>query len=203
VVKLFLVGTLVLFWTPPVFAQVNPTESGTGSIRIDPGIKGTLPDAPLPKKPEDERSACTAGSVTPCSQQGPRPAASQQLYRADDREPRVADMKFWFVAAGSAAASLLATGAGMHCRKRNGVEPCTEHYGSFSAMEGVRFGVSGIGIPFLAYKLKKEDSGWENRHSVWWVFPAIAASINLGFAIREFNQGCNSPRLPNGGRCSR
>lgn len=202
-VKLFLVGTLVLFSTIPVLAQVNPTESGTGSTRIDPGIKGTLPDAPLPKKPEDERSACTAGSVTPCSQRGPRPAASKQFYRANDREPRVADRNFWLWIGASGGASALATAGGIHCRHRNGVEPCTQHYGAFAAFEGVRFGASTLVVGTIAHMWKQDNMDLDARHGKWWVVPAIASALNLGYAIREFNQGCNGARLPKGGRCSR
>jgi hypothetical protein len=40
------------------------------------------------------------------------------------------------------ASSLLATKGGVDCRKRNGVAPCSEHYGEFNAFEGVRGGFS-------------------------------------------------------------
>jgi len=47
--------------------------------------------------------------------------------------------------------SLLATKGGVDCRNRNGVEPCSEHYGAFNAMEGVRGGMA-LSMSFTSWK---------------------------------------------------
>jgi hypothetical protein len=206
-----LVGIL-LFSAPRTAAQA---ESNSGrkiliemesaeisSTLIEPNYRESvrnLPDNPKPQEREAGNLPCPAGARTPCASLVRHPDSSIASLKPEARRPRVADKKFWLLTAGSAGSSLLVTFAGIHCRHRNGVEPCTAHYGEFAATEGVKFGFSAIVIPAIAYAWKKNDEG--SRHSKWWVFPVGVIAGNIGYAIREFNQGCNGPRLPNGGRC--
>lgn len=47
--------------------------------------------------------------------------------------------------------SLLATKGGVDCRRRNGVEPCTQHYGEFHAFEAARGGFS-VAMSTISWK---------------------------------------------------
>jgi hypothetical protein len=209
----FWVALTLLFSATKTLAQVGPSlenplpiDTPHTLIRltlVEPDHAdaiGMLPDAPLPKASKDQESSCSAGLGRPCAFfLGGRPDPLQAPFQRENARLRVADKKFWLVTAGSDGASLLATWAGIHCRHHNGVEPCTAHYGEFAATEGVRFGFSVIVVQAIAYRWKKDDEG--TKHSSWWLFPASNIAFNVGYAIREFNQGCKGPRRPNGGRC--
>src|SRR5262249_7917974 len=112
---------------------------------------------------------------------------------------RVANRSFWLVTAGTATTIVMPTLAGVHCRHRNGVEPCTGNYGSFWAIEGVRIGFSTLIFP-MTYALKKDDEG--NPHGKWWLPAAAFSAFNIGYAMRQYNQGCEGkPRDPKTGKC--
>jgi hypothetical protein len=160
-------------------------------------LSATLPNMPAAQGPR--KDTCANEGRALCGGSARRTDPLVAALRREQGRRRIADRNFWLVAAGSAGASLLATAAGIHCRHRNGVEPCTAHYGAFAATEAVRFGFSAIVFPAIGYAWKRSEEG--SRHSEWWVLPGAVAAYNVGYAIREFNQGCNGARLPNGGRC--
>jgi hypothetical protein len=211
--KLVLIGPFALFFCTTAYAQsraqehdpsaqtqpldISATGSPSGRLALDPN----LPDAPIPKISSTENPPCALAIANKCLQDSVNPPSSFTPLRIQSREPRVADRKFWLSTAASAGASLVSTWAGIHCRHRNGVEPCTAHYGEFAPIEATRFGFSAIVVPLIAYKWKKSDASDGAKHSLWWTIPTAVTGFNIGFAIREFNQGCNGPRLPNGGRC--
>src|SRR5713101_1389292 len=211
--NLVLLGPFVLFFCTPAHAQsyARGDDSSTyaqtfqfsvtlsGSDRREPDRN--LPEAPVPKISPAKHPPCALALASKCAQNSEAPKSPFSAPLIQSREPRVADKKFWLSTAGSAGASLLSTWAGIHCRHRNGVEPCTAHYGGFAAIEASRFGFSAIVVPIIAYEWKKSDASDDAKHSLWWTIPSAVTAFNVGFAIREFNQGCNGPRLPNGGRC--
>lgn len=72
----------------------------------------------------------------------------------------------------------LATNAGHVCRQRNGVEPCTAHYGEFGGTEGVRMGVSLTfsGLSMFGHK----------EHYKEWCAPALGMfAFNSYWAYRQ------------------
>jgi hypothetical protein len=180
-----------------------PTAKGQVNVALrQPAYRSlarNLPDMPKAQEVKDAALSCLPDAAARCANLTKRADPLRASLNEGTRRPRVADRSFWLVTAGSAGASLLATAAGIHCRHRNGVEPCTAHYGAFAATEGVRFGFNAIVFPAIAYGWKSDDQS--SRHSKWWVMPAAVSVFNVGYAIREFGQGCNGPRLPNCGRC--
>jgi hypothetical protein len=72
-----------------------------------------------------------------------------------------------------AASSLLATKGGHDCRRAFGPELCTEKYGSFSAEEGFRFGLS-FGVGAAGAKCIK-DTNWKGCFA----FPVVTSAANL------------------------
>jgi hypothetical protein len=77
--------------------------------------------------------------------------------------------------AGPVVMSLLATKGGFDCRHRNGVEPCTAHYGEFRPTEGARFAVSLTfsGLSMYGHKQKFKEWpvpawGMTAFNAYWW-----------------------------------
>lgn len=208
--RVYIIAALLLAPLPRAAQGQPPAQSGDpietqpaaiAATLVEPHpltISNRLPDSPEPKNVAER--PCAFGLFKPCTT-NPTPAnVSSNPIANPTGKHRVADRNFWLVTTGSAGASVLATLGGIHCRHRNGVEPCTEKYGSFAAFEGIRFGFSAIVFPAIGYAWKKEDQGIP--HSKWWFIPAAWTAFNVGWAIREFNQGCPGPRLPNSGRCA-
>jgi hypothetical protein len=158
------------------------------------------PDSPEPKNAAEARPVCATQLIKPCTLNPTASAILSDPITSPRRKQRAADRNFWLVTGGPVGASALATLGGIHCRHRNGVEACTGKYGSFAAFEGIRFGFSAIVVAAIGYGWKKEDQGIP--HSKSWFIPAAWTAFNVGWPIREFNQGCPGPRLPNNGRCA-
>jgi hypothetical protein len=161
---------LFVFLAPPAFGQTRAND---------------LFDAPKAKHSEEPKN---------------RPYDQPKLKIKVEREPRVADRNFWLLVGASGGASALATAGGIHCRHGNGVEVCTQSYGTFAAFEGIRFGASTLLVGVIAYMWKQDNVELGARHGKWWIVPAIAIAANGWYAAREFRQGCRNGtvRLPNG-----
>src|SRR5215469_2178622 len=138
---------------------------------------GSLPDSPAPKIRQNEDSSCLSHVETRCGQ----PQQFTNAFQQPERAPRVANKSFWFVIAGTAATIVMPTIAGIHCRNRNGVEPCTGHYGNFWAIEGTRIGLSAAIFFPMTYALKEDDEG--TRHGKWWAPAAALSAVNITFAV--------------------
>ncbi|SRR6266478_3711361 len=75
--------------------------------------------------------------------------------------------------------SLLATKGGIDCRRRNGVEPCTAHYGEFRGTEIMRGGFS-FSMSAITWGCLKENS-WKPCYS----FAAGTAAFNTFWFVHE------------------
>ena len=61
---------------------------------------------------------------------------------------------------GAAVAGASIDAAGLHhCRRTNGVEPCTAHYGAAWATFGITTGLTTVVLPSLAEACWKNDGG--------------------------------------------
>lgn len=96
---------------------------------------------------------------------------------------RPANKAFWFGAAAmGGSSSALWIGGGI-CRRNNGVEPCTEHYGAYNLWNGLLTGASVLAAPALFYGCRKD-----NNNARWcWFIPAVVIGANVGWGIHEAN----------------
>lgn len=94
---------------------------------------------------------------------------------------RPANKWFWVGSAAMGASSTAPWIGGNICRSNNGVEPCTEHYGSYNAWNGLITGASVFAAPAVFYGCRKEY-----QNSKWcWAIPAIVIAGNVGWGIHE------------------
>lgn len=122
-----------------------------------------LPNAPIPK---------------------PQDTPSQYHYTAPDpfwQTHRPSDKHFWLINTEAYASTLAPLIGGLHCRRVNGVEPCTEHYGAF--YQGWAW---GTGIEVAAgtaiYHMCRKD----NHNSKKCDFiQHVVTGINLGWGVHE------------------
>lgn len=210
--KTIIVACVFLFSISPATAQVETVSAQLTTIDTqsakpnstflelgDLPLRRDLPDNPVPKIPSDAGQPCPTKLGKPCVVPAGRFYAIDPFPRRQSKGTRVADKKFWAMFGVSVGSSLLATKAGIGCRHRNGVEPCSMGYGAFAAFEVVRMVYSTVVWPPIGYMWKKGDQEVGTKHSFWWIAPAIGIGWNAVVAAREFNQGCKSgPRLPNG-----
>src|SRR6266446_1253127 len=77
------------------------------------------------------------------------------------------------------ATSLLATKGGVDCRRRNGVEPCTVHYGEFRGMEIARGGFS-FSMSAITWGCLK-DTGWKGCYGI----AGSTAAFNVYWFVHE------------------
>lgn len=98
---------------------------------------------------------------------------------------RVADKKFWLMAA-LAIGSAVATTATIHrCRQDHGIGPCVGgDYGPFPAKESIRLSVTG-GLVAVSYFWKRLDDEQGTRPALWWTFPMGAIALNGGTIARN------------------
>jgi hypothetical protein len=107
----------------------------------------------------------------------PRPKESSSL----KAEHPYANRNFWIGSAAMGASSLGPWIGGNICRHNNGVEPCTEHYGSYNAWNGLLTGASVFAAPAVFYGCRKEY-----QKSKWcWLIPGIVVGGNVGWGIHE------------------
>ena len=83
------------------------------------------------------------------------------------------------IAAGGSAG--FATAAGVDCRHRLGVEPCTGGYGEFKGIEAARWILTGSLIVFGEYERKHEES--------LWFVPALGVTaLNVTQGVQQLHQ---------------
>jgi hypothetical protein len=166
------------------------------TVPNSPGKIAGLPSMPKPKSPPEDcglsRSACfrSADPINP-------PA---HPYATWGRE-RVADKKFWAIAAATMGTSVLAAAATSHCRATVGVENCAGHYGSFKGMQGIQLGVNGF-LTGLGYFWKKSEEQSHDRHPQWWVIPVGMTAFNTYRIATQYQKRCRPGTNFNGESCN-
>lgn len=109
------------------------------------------------------------------------PKPKEQGQPVEFKYDRPANRAFWVGSAAMGASSLGPWVGGNICRSNNGVEPCTEHYGSYNAWNALLSGASVFAAPALFYGCRKE-----NRNARWcWFIPAAVIGGNLGWGVHE------------------
>jgi hypothetical protein len=84
---------------------------------------------------------------------------------------------------GAAVGAALVDAHGLHhCRRTNGVEPCTAHYGEAWATFGIVAGMNVIVMPSLA------EACWKDGNSGKFCYPLAytGPAIELGYGIHEW-----------------
>lgn len=94
---------------------------------------------------------------------------------------KVATKGFWIGSAAMAGSSVAPVWGGNTCRKNNGVEPCTAHYGAYEATNGVIIGFNTIVWPSVFYACRK----WNHNSKACWFIPAAVVGFNVGYGAHE------------------
>ena len=169
-----------------------PTSSG----KMAPGKMAGLPSMPKPKSSSEDcalsRSACLRSPSEPI-----QPPAHPY---APWRHQRVADKKFWAVAAATMGTSVLAVAATSHCRRTVGVENCAGHYGSFKGMQGIQLGLNGF-LTGLSYFWKRSEQRSHDRHPQWWVIPIGMTAFNTYRVATQYQKHCRAGTAFDGANC--
>lgn len=96
------------------------------------------------------------------------------------KEPRTADKKFWLKVAVMGASAGFHTYGGNVCRRNNGVEPCTAHYGEYRGTEIADYGLTTV-FAALYYKCRKD-----NENSKWCdILPTLIIGGNTYWGRHE------------------
>jgi len=161
-----------------------------------PAKMAGLPSMPIPKSSSEDcglsRSAClrsASDTINP-------PAQPYTAWRHE----RVADKKFWAIAAATMGTSVLAVAATSHCRRTVGVENCAGHYGSFKGMQGIQLGLNGF-LTGLSYFWKKSEQQSNDKHPQWWVIPMGMTGFNTYRVATQYQKHCHSGTTFNGDTC--
>jgi hypothetical protein len=125
---------------------------------------------------------------------------SVQPQPAWNRQPRVADKKFWAVGGAAVGSSLLVVPATSHCRQAVGIGNCLGGYGSFKAMQGLQIGLSGF-LATLGYWWKKSEQETHDKHPQWWVVPVSMTAYNTFRVVQQYSKSCPGNTKFNGDRC--
>jgi hypothetical protein len=116
-----------------------------------------LPDSPKPKAESSSRSHASIWSDRP------------------------ANTVFWLGAALTGASAAAPIIGGNICRRNNGVEPCTEHYGAYNAWLGLTSAATVFAAPALFYGCRRD-----NNNARWcWMVPSVVVAANVGWGIHE------------------
>lgn len=125
---------------------------------------------------------------------------SVQPQPAWNRQPRVANKKFWALGGATVGSSLLVVAATSHCRQAVGIGSCLGGYGSFKAMQGLQIGVSGF-LAALGYWWKKSDQENHEKHPQWWVVPLGITGYNTFRVVQQYSKSCPRNTKFNGDTC--
>ena len=156
-------------------------------------------DAPSPRLPDAntddaEHFICLSNPPIPCGRDVVPP------FTSPNRAERVADKKFWFLAAAAVTSSVLLVEATKSCRETVGRGQCVGHYGSQIALQGIRTSIT-VGMVGVSYYWKKLDKEARNRRSVWWVFPVGATLVNVALVGNQYSKHCKRGTSFNGDEC--
>jgi hypothetical protein len=154
------------------------------SLMLSAGLSAqSVPDAPTPKIPTDAQVQDRGPAHT-----NPYENQPHDLFW-DNHRP--SDKHFWFINAEayvSTAAPLL---GGLRCRHRNGVEPCTSHYGAFYQAWAWTSAIEMVGGT-AAYHICRKDNHNSKKCDL---IQHVVTALNVGWGIHEarINQPDTTP----------